>query len=44
MHLADLFNLKYAEEIVESLYEEEDNDEVSTFEDQNVWMANMINS
>lgn len=43
MHLADLFNLKYAEEIVESLYEAEDNDEVSTFEDQDVWMANMIN-
>ena len=43
MHLADLFNLQYAEEIVESLYEAEDNDEVSTFEDQDVWMANMIN-
>lgn len=43
MHLADLLNLKYAEEIIESLYEAEENDEVSTFKAQDVWMANMIN-
>ncbi|WP_312134676.1 hypothetical protein [Sphingobacterium sp.] len=43
MHLADLFNPKYAEEIVEGLYEAEENDEVSTFKAQDVWMANMIN-
>ncbi len=43
MHLAELLNLKYAEEIIESLDEAGDNDELSTFEDQDVWMANMIN-
>jgi len=39
VRLADLFNLKYAEEIIGSLDEAEENEEVSSLEDQDVWRA-----
>jgi hypothetical protein len=42
-HLGNLLNLKYTEEIIESLSEAEENDELSTFEEKDEWMEKVIN-
>ncbi|COY82198.1 Uncharacterised protein [Mycobacterium tuberculosis] len=41
-HLGNLLNLKYTEEIIESLSEAEENDELSTFEEKDEWMEKVI--
>lgn len=42
LYLAQLFNLKYAEEILNSLYEAMENNELNTFDQATAWQEKIL--